>query len=96
VRTRTQPYQLASNLMPKPLKIKSVKHLRDVVKRGDHEFFIVLANGFARSSKNIVLDGTRFSVVNEIDDSEQTLTARELFTLSNIGTAITRGCFYRY
>lgn len=85
-------------------KIKSVKELREAINKGNHEFFISLANGFIRSSKNIDFDDStdkngeyRFNILNEIDDTEQILSEKQLFTVaSNIGKAIKQEAFYMY
>ncbi len=60
------------------------------------EFFILLAGGIT-STKSIQLrEGktTRFNIVHEIDDTEQTLTEGQLFNNSNIGMAMRAGNFY--
>ncbi len=60
--------------------------------------FIALAGGMCRSSKSVCYNSKEkvFSVVNEIDDTEDVLTAKELYTNSNIGKAIDKGAFYQY
>ena len=77
-------------------RINSTAELRDTVKKGEHDFFIVLNYGF-RSSKNIHLnkDGT-FKILNEIDDTVQNLSEAQLNdeNLTNIGKAIGYGDFY--
>jgi hypothetical protein len=77
-------------------KVTSIRQLRLACSAEEPEdFFISL--GLARSSKSIMLteDG-HFDIVNEIDDTQQVLTAGELFTHSNIGQAIANGAFYAY
>lgn len=59
------------------------------------ECFIALNGGF-RSSKYIRFESGVFSVTNEIDDSEQELTASELWSESNIGEALDKGALYTY
>jgi hypothetical protein len=43
-------------------------------------------------------DDDTFYIINEIDDTEQTLTTKELFNddYTNIGVAINNGTFYAY
>jgi hypothetical protein len=61
------------------------------------DFCILLAGGAIRSSKSIMLTKSgRFNVVNEADDTEQTLTGQQLYTHSNIGEAMDKGAFYKY
>lgn len=54
--------------------------------------------GGVRSSKSIQLSpsGKSFYVLNEVDDTRQTLTQKSLYTRSNIGAAMDRGNFYAY
>ena len=77
-------------------RIESAQQLREAVLNGSHDFFIRL-NFALKSSKTIDVekDGS-FSVVNEIDGTEQTLTEEQLrdASLTNIGTAIERGAFW--
>lgn len=80
-------------------KITSVQQLREMIENDNLEYFILL-NGGLRSSKIVCMndDGERFDIVNEIDESEQTLSEDELMdkNLTNIGYAITNGAFYCY
>lgn len=75
-----------------------IAELRDDNPENDPKDFFIYLGGM-RSSKSIQLrEGKtlRFNIVNEIDDSEQTLTEVQLFTRSNIGEAMTHGNFYAY
>lgn len=81
----------------------SVDDLQIALDGGEHEFFISLSGGAIRSSKNIEYaekvdknGENKFSIINEIDNTEQILSADELFTHSNIGKAILNGGFYQY
>lgn len=79
--------------------IRDLAHLIALSSRPDGlECHIELANGLARSSKRIYYlpptgnqKAGRFEIVNEIDDSEQTLSAKALWTQSNIGQALDKG-----
>lgn len=76
-------------------KIKDLKELKKLCRKdGGEEFFISL--GIARSSKHINYDGNFWYVYNEIDDSEQTLTTRELKRDTNIIEALEKGALYMY
>ena len=77
-------------------RIHSVEELIEEIKSGNHDFFI--GNGLFRSSKYIEYDEDNFYIVNEIDDTEQTLTTKQLFdeNYTNIGTSIKNGSFYAY
>lgn len=80
-------------------KVTSIGELKEMVQNDKFDYFIVLNGGF-RSSKTICMndDGERFDIINEIDDSEQTLSADELMdrNVTNIGYAIQNGAFYCY
>jgi hypothetical protein len=81
-------------------KIKTVWQLRKMAGQATKEhleykdFAILLGGGFIKSSKEICWDKYKkvFYINNCIDDTEQTLTGKELFTKSNIGKAIRKGC----
>ena len=77
-------------------QINSVEELIEEINSGNHDFFI--GNGLFRSSKYIEYDDDNFYIYNEVDDTEQTLTSKELFDkdCTNIGFAINQGCFYSY
>ena len=90
--------------MDKPIRIKSVKHLYDILDASENarEFFIS-CNGCCRSWKTISLaDKTdrfgryKLEILNEIDDTRQTLALASLFKHSLIGEAISKGAFYLY
>ena len=77
-------------------QINSLEELIDTIQSGNHDFFI--GGGLCKSSKYIEYDDDTFYIINEIDDTEQTLTAKELFDkdYTNIGTSINNGSFYAY
>lgn len=77
-------------------KITSIHQLKELSRGQNLECFIALAGGLVRSSKVIFFDEEKdiFYVTNEIDDSEQELTDKELFTKSNVGNAILKGALY--
>lgn len=63
------------------------------------DFFIDL--GGIKSSKSIQYLPTkkgnpRFAILNEIDDTRQTLSKEQLYIKSNIGAAIKAGNFWAY
>ncbi len=60
--------------------------------------FIAIMGGACRSSKSIYYDPSQklFLIINEIDDTEGALTAKELSTKSNVGTALKEGALFRY
>jgi hypothetical protein len=69
--------------------VKDVDELRSRAWNQNFECFIMLAGGVARSSKNVFYDSENetFSVINEIDDSEDMFTEEEMKT-SQIAEAI--------
>jgi hypothetical protein len=77
-------------------QINSIEDLIAEIKLGNHDFFI--SNGLIRSSKYIEYDDDIFYIFNEIDDTEQSLTSKELFNeeYTNIGISIKNGTFYSY
>jgi hypothetical protein len=78
-----------------PERIRNCRQLRRTIAAGVCEFRLLLMGG-AYSRKFITLeeDG-RFRVENCIDDSIQTLSARRLYTESNIGKAMRHGAFVK-
>jgi hypothetical protein len=75
------------------LRINNAKALRRSVAEGQREFLICLQAGiFSRKTIAACADG-RFKIVNHVDDSVQKLTARQLYTRSNIGNAMRLGAF---
>ena len=77
------------------LQITSVQQLKDCCNGVQRDCFIALT-GNIKSSKAIEYyeDSEEFYIVNYIDDTDQTLTERELYTKSNIGEAIKEGAFF--
>lgn len=80
-------------------KIENIADLKLLCEKEEaHDCYISIA-GIIRSSKSIFMyeDGT-FSVINEIDDSEDIFTEEQLLNpnISLIGKAIENGQFYSY
>jgi hypothetical protein len=77
-------------------QINSLEELIETIQSGNHDFFI--GGGLCRSSKYMEYDDDIFYIFNEIDDTEQTLTKKQLFDedYTNIGTSINNGTFYAY
>lgn len=83
----------------KCIMVKSLDHLNELIENEQNSFFILLNGGF-HSNKDIFFgdaDNSYF-VINEIDDSEQTLSKEELFdnNLTHIGQALKVGALYSY
>ena len=80
-------------------RIKTLKQLKANCKDTFEEFFILL-NYNLKSSKTIEYLPTIkiFNVINEIDNTRQTLTEKEIINddITNIGKAIRLGSFYKY
>jgi hypothetical protein len=78
------------------IKIESIDSLKAQAENKDLECFIALTLG--RSSKIIRWNTAHevFKILNEIDDTFQTLKEDELSTESNIARAIDNGTFYKY
>lgn len=79
----------------KIIRIRSVAGLRKAVRDGNTDFFILLNFGL-RSSKNITHQHRRYNVLNEIDGSTGSYTAKQLINAkkTNIGEAMRRGAFF--
>lgn len=80
-------------------KVKTTNQLKQMIRDGVHDFFILL-NGGVRSSKFMDYnpqDG-RFIIENEIDGSMQRLKEVILYNerYTNIGKAMRLGAFYAY
>ncbi len=71
--------------------IPNATALRRAIAQGKTEFKLCLRDGlYSRKSITLLARG-RFHVRNHIDDTEQRLTARQLYTHSNIGRAMRLG-----
>jgi len=79
------------------MKIKNIDHLIENIKKGRHEYKIIL-NGNLVSRKFINLEDNEdmFFIINFVDDSEQTIKKEELFNtkITNIGKAMQVGALY--
>ncbi len=77
-----------------------MEELKEVLEiEGDVIEGYILLNGGIRSSKSMCnLGDNKYSIINEVDDSEQFLSFEELNddTKTNIGLAVTNGSFYLY
>lgn len=75
-------------------KVKTIEHLKELIKQGKREYSIVL-NGGIKSSKYIGYGQKqkRFYIFNYVDDSEQVLTEKQIMNpkITNIGKAIKLG-----
>lgn len=80
------------------IQVTSIEHLKQLSNiNGRAEFYMFLAGGLCRSSKEIHYDEhtKRFDVYNENDDTYQSnLTEKALHTKTNIPEAIEKGEFY--
>jgi len=81
----------------KPELIKSIEQLKEEATEGE-DFFILLRIG--RSSKHITYNSkeNNFEILNEIDDTTQILTEKEIQDKEHtmIGETIKHGSFYKY
>jgi hypothetical protein len=84
--------------MAKAKIIRTLKQLDAELSTDEfRDFAILLGGGAAFSRKEIRRVGRRYQIVNCIDDTEQLLTAAQLFDSSrtNIGKAMKIGAFVR-
>lgn len=82
------------------MRVESLEHLKELASsaNGDYvDFYIVLAGGLARSSKMIQYDPEydNFCVINEIDDSFQSLTPDQLSVKTNLIEAIQKSALFK-
>lgn len=81
----------------KPKVIKSVDELRKSIKDEHYQYYIQLNLGII-SRKDIELseDGKKFIVINNIDDSKQRLTDKQIMdpNYTNIGEAMKKKAFF--
>jgi hypothetical protein len=82
-------------------QVKTISQLKKICEDGEvHEFFIILAGGFVRSSKDIayIKKEDTFYITNCVDDTEQELSTMGIMDEREtmIGEAITKGAFYAY
>ena len=81
-------------------KVNSVEELKEMlVGTEESPVDFCIANGMVRSSKSLMLtEEGKVNILNEIDDTEQTLAFEELGNqeLTNIGVSIDRGIFFKY
>lgn len=82
------------------MTIESLEQLKKIAfnENGDSvEFFIMLAGGLARSSKRISYYPAtdEFSILNEIDNSFQTVSSSQLAQETNIVEAISKNCLFK-
>ena len=80
------------------IKIENLDMLKEMVAEEGCLDIVIILTGGLRSSKHI--DGYDseddiWSIFNLIDDSEEDLTSKELWTVSNIGEAIDKGALFR-
>lgn len=84
------------------VKVTSLKQLHEILKKGTSEFFVQLNYGvrswkvIGYAAKNDRNGNSKFEILNEIDESRQILTEKNLFNpkCTNIGTAIQQGSFF--
>lgn len=80
-------------------KIESIEELKKECNNESYtDFFMLLAGGIVRSSKEIMYDkdDNIFHVLHNIDDCYEELTEKELIKNTNIGNAIKNNAFYKY
>jgi hypothetical protein len=72
--------------------VKDIDHLKELIKKGQHEYALLLGGGTAYSLKDIEYDPKKdiFTIFNYIDESTIKLTTKEVEKgdYTHIGTAI--------
>lgn len=82
--------------LPDGVRIPNIEALNDAIADGNNGFAIALAAGAAFSRKTITRKGNKYRVLNHIDDTEQTLTEKQLLDVhfTNIGRAMEAGALF--
>ena len=83
-------------------KVTSLEQLHEILKKGTSEFFVELNHGvyswktIGYAAEDDRYGNPKLEILNEIDDSRQVLTEKNLFNerLTVIGRAINNGSFY--
>lgn len=80
--------------------VKNIDHLKELAnnENGDFEdFYIVLANGLAKSSKRILFDPEldEFSLIHEIDETYQEFKSYEIGNVTNLIEAIEKKSLFK-
>lgn len=83
-------------------KVTSLEQLHEILKKGTSEFFVQLNYGvrswktIGYADENDCNGNSKFEILNEIDESRQVLTEKNLFNdrFTVIGRAINEGSFY--
>ncbi len=80
------------------IQVTSLEHLKELCNiNGRAEFFILLAGGLCRSSKDIHYDEKtkKFDIYNGIDDTwQEDVSEEELYATTIIPEAIEKGAMY--
>lgn len=82
------------------MKVESLEQLIHLSSNsnGDFvDFYVLLANGYAKSSKRILYypNFEEFSIINEIDESYQEFHVSEIEKQSNLLEAIEKGVLFK-
>jgi uncharacterized protein (UPF0248 family) len=82
------------------MKIKNILHFKELANNENEDFedfYIVIADGLARSSKRILYrpEDDEFSIIHEIDESFQECNSSELGQKTNFIEAIAKGALYK-
>ena len=80
-------------------KILSQEQLDELIHSSEDEMFecFVMLNGGGMSPKSITLvEDDFYYIINEIDDTEETIPHDKLMDSSPIGEAIKKGALYEY
>lgn len=82
--------------LPDGVRIPNIEALNDAIADGNEGFAIALAGGAAFSRKTITRKDNKYHVTNHIDESEQTLTEKQLLDVhrTNIGRAMKVGALF--
>ena len=89
--TTKNSLKLKKQKTPKYAIVKNLKNLKALIANGYFEFLITLNGGiFSRKNIDYIKSTRKFESLNWIDDTEQTLTEKQLMNpnWTNIGLAI--------
>lgn len=76
-------------------RIETIEELKELAQEDKEPEFYILLNGGLISRKRIVFNDDRFYIMNWIDETEQELSEKDLFSdLTNIGKALKNKCLF--
>lgn len=85
--------------MAKHVRVENISHLRSLAESNEPDFYIVLNGGLVSRKRIAIIKDEKtptYDVYNFIDDSEQTITEKDMFdtSITHIGEALSKGALF--